>query len=136
MRNEVEIIYSQLPFNNDIKFNIYQLMYKHFYTILPQLKEELIIYLKLNKVMEIYKRSYTNDAKHGLYTLLSDLTIFLSRTMENCNITQMKYHWVHNVLYINYRNVSIQFLIKRVRQIWTLIGHLKRMQFLKNILII
>ena len=136
MRNEVEIIYSQLPFNNDIKFKIYQLTYKHFYTILPQLKEELLIYLELQKIIEMYQRSYATDVKYGLYTLLSDFTIILLRNMNHCHLNQMKYHWVHSVLYVNFRNVSIQFLLKRLRRIWTLMGHFKRIHFLKNILII
>ena len=57
MRNEIENIF-QLPIPTDIKFCLYEQLYRHVYTIPDDLKQDIITYNYIEFVLAVYKAEY------------------------------------------------------------------------------
>ena len=77
MRIEIENIYSILPFDNNVKFNIYKQLYtnKHI-MITDEFKEDLKNYLKYYDLVAYYQNAFEtlyNNENHYTYKLLEDL---------------------------------------------------------------
>lgn len=141
MRQDIENIYSVLPFGNDIKYNIYNQMYKHQFTISSELKRDLQTFLMLNTVICTYQTEletdYT-DINYFLFHLYNDLIHEYHR-----NIMDLHYHsdtLFHNYYFESNVHDSIQtnsiqrmeysFLMKRIKYFWRLLSTNQRLNFI------
>ena len=76
MREDVENVFTVLPFGEDIKHNIYTQMCKHLFTMPPALKQDLRTYLMLDRVICAYYTALATDyidQNYFLYSLYNDL---------------------------------------------------------------
>lgn len=76
MREDVENIFTVLPFGEDIKHVVYTQMYKYVFTMSPALKQDLQTYLMLDKVLCTYYTALATDymdQNYFLYSLYNDM---------------------------------------------------------------
>lgn len=76
MREDVENIFTVLPFGEDIKHAIYTQMYRHLFTMSTALKQDLQTYLLLDRVICTYYTTLATDdmdQNYFLYSLYNDL---------------------------------------------------------------
>lgn len=76
MREDIANVFSVLPFGVDVKHHIYAQMCKHVFTMSPALKQDLLTYMLLNKVICVYQAELATDymdQNYFMYSLYNDL---------------------------------------------------------------
>jgi len=142
MRQDIENIYSVLPFGSDIKYTIYNQMWKHMFTIPPELKKDLLTYFLLKTVINTYQAELETDymdENYFLYHLYNDLIHEHHRNIMN-------QHRDSDTLFYNYyfeimirdtiqihtiQRMQDSFLMKRIFYFWRLLNVDQRLHFLK-----
>ena len=90
MKIEIENIYSILPFNNDVKLNIYTQLYKGKHLMVTdEFKNELKYYLKYKDIVLHYKNIFDGRDTDYTYRLLEDFIFYFHKKSikdSNCKI--------------------------------------------------
>ena len=145
MRQDIENIYSVLPFGNDIKYTIYSQMCKLF-TISSDLKHDLQTYFLINTVIRVYQAELETDymdANYFLYQLYNDLVYEHhknNRKKYQESDTLFHNYYFENVIRetiqndnINIQRMQYPFLMKRITYFWRLLNVHQRLNFMKFI---
>lgn len=146
MRCDLENIYTILPFGNDIKYNIYTQMYKNHSTIPTQLKDDLLSYFLLYKILVIYEEKRVADdidKNFFLYSLYNDL-IHNNHYNRSSEADSLLFHnlYLHTFFDAKYYDmytacstmnnlISITdcFVMKRIKYYWKILSPKKRKKF-------
>ena len=137
MRTDITNIYQILPLPNDIKFLIYNIMYKKYYTIPNNLKQDIITFFYIEHIIRFYQSVFETDIEDSNYYL-----ILLYHDLVHCHFSSVP-HSIHNSLFFDhdslfihrYHTTNEQFLIKRIKHFWRLLSIDKRLQFHNSMLI-
>ena len=139
MRQDIENIFSVLPFGNDIKYHIYNQMCKHQFTISFELKRDLQSYFMLDTVINTYQAELETDYmdhNYFLYHLYNDLIHEHHRSIMHDGDTLFHNYYFESVVRDTIQPQNIQrmqhsFLMKRIKYFWRLLSTNQRLNFMK-----
>jgi hypothetical protein len=141
MHSDLYNIYTLLPFDNHVKYNIYSQMYKHHYTIPNELKADIISYVLLDKLTHLYKEACRTDEMSSVYYIMyCDLVqeqfvsdyddIIRNDTFDVAFLFYDNYHQiVADVIVIN-RDIenSTSYFKNKVKHLWTKMNSNRRIE--------
>ena len=134
MRTEIETVFTHLPFDNHIKYNIYTQLYKTHYTIQKDLKCDLLSYMKIYDIVSQYKKHY--GYKYEMM-LLNDLYGYMFHVMRSSvkmiTMKSLVSSQYLEVLNVNHRFMSEKYYIMRIRKIWNIMSPYDRANFSQHI---
>ena len=129
---EIENIYTILPFDNHVKFNIYTQLYKgrHF-MVTDEFKNELKYYLKYNDIVLRYKNKYGDN--DYTYKLLENFVFyFYKKSIEDTNCKTLKdsiFHMFFQIMNMNLRFMSQKLHLHYTKQVWNYMNTKQRQSF-------
>lgn len=132
MKIEIENIYTILPFDNNVKFNIYTQLYKgrHF-MVTDEFKNELKYYLKYNDIVLRYKNKYgDNDYTYKL--LENFIFYFYKKSMEETDCKILKdsiFSLFFQIMNMNLRFMSQKLHLHYAKQVWNYMNTEQRQSF-------
>lgn len=132
MKIEIENIYTILPFDNNVKFNIYTQLYKerHF-MVTDEFKNELKYYLKYNDIVLRYKNKYgDNDYTYKL--LENFIFYFYKKSMEETDCKILKdsiFSLFFQIMNMNLRIMSQKLHLHYAKQVWNYMNTEQRQSF-------
>ena len=132
MKIETENIYSILPFDNHVKFNIYTQLYKkkHF-MVTDEFKNELTYYLKYKDVVSRYRNKYgDNDYTYKL--LENFIFYFYNKSMEETDCRILKdsiFNGFFQIMNMNLRFMSQKLHLYYTKQVWNYMNTEQRQSF-------
>lgn len=143
MRNDIENIFKILPFGTDIKYNIYNQMSKHVFSISPLLKQDLQTFFLLNQVIRTYQAELETDymdQNYFLYSLYNDLVHEHHQNIINeYNDSDSLFHNYYYEAILRETMLPptsicrYPFLTKRIKYFWILLNPMQRLNFMKFI---
>ena len=143
MREDVENIFTVLPFREDIKHVVYTQMYKHVFTMSPTLKQDLQTYLMLDRVLCTYYTALATDymdQNYFLYSMYNDLLFEVNRyklgasgrfeTRKDSDNDDEEMALLCKLLK---RRASIYYpvIIDQIKYFWRMLSPIRRMHFVK-----
>lgn len=140
MRIEIENIYSILPFDNNVKLNIYKQLYtKKHIMITDEFKYELKNYLKYYDIIKYYQSIFetsNNNENHYTYKLLEDLILyFYGKSIKDAEYKILKQSIFNNffqIMNLNHRLISQKLRLHYSKQIWNYMTTEERYDFHEN----
>ena len=132
MKIEIENIYTILPFDNNVKFNIYTQLYKgrHF-MVTDEFKNELKYYLKYNDIVLRYKNKYgDNDYTYKL--LENFIFYFYKKSIEETDCKILKdsiFSLFFQIMNMNLRCMSQKLHLHYAKQVWNYMNTEQRQSF-------
>lgn len=145
-REDLENIFTCLPFCNDIKLNVYTQMYKHYGSISNEMKEDLMTYFLIDNIIDVYKNilGSRENMSYYLYNLYNDLiheryckyevqltfpSLMYNTYVENImevtdSLTENNSEFIDSV-----SSITDKFVLERIRFFWRRLTPEKRRMF-------
>jgi hypothetical protein len=132
MRTDLENIYTLLPFDNNVKFNIYNQMYKKHYSISKELKEDIETNCFLKEIIQLsidnFDTNISNYQTISLYILYCDLVqehssneyddTVKNNTFDEVLVCYDNYHNDMNRIRRRVTNNTKEYLTNKIKQLW------------------